>query len=52
LFANAGEKTPANVPQNGQTTTKPGEKLREMFQKTTKTTTNAGDFPENVPQNG
>ena len=28
----------------------PEQKLPQMLQKTTKTATNAGDFPENVPQ--
>ena len=30
----------------------PEKKLRQMFQKTAKTATNAGNFPENVPKNG
>ena len=65
--ANAGEKTPANVPQNHQNnnkcrkfsrkcSTKPPKQqqtlgiYRQMFHKTTKTTTNAGEkTPANVP---
>ena len=66
---NAGEKTPANVPQlrkfsnkrrefSGECSTitqiqqqTPEKKLPQMLQKTTKTATNTGDYPANVPKN-
>ncbi|RFD79913.1 hypothetical protein AXE77_06375 [Gardnerella vaginalis] len=51
--ANAGEKNSGKCSIITQIQQQMPEKiLPQMFQKTTKTATNAGNFPGNVPKNG